>query len=264
MATAPSAKRTILDRDPAATRLFRAARAVVTAQANPVQLLRDWWRKRRLLQRLRLIDRQTTYRSDPEYQRYITAQQGHLRSVHALFPDVSWKHELALPKIAAYFAEQQVALDGLSVLCVGCRTGAELTAFEALGVGHVTGIDLYSIDPARVRLMDMHAMTFADESFDVVFSADSLEHSFDVQVALAQMLRVARRRSLLCVMSPVGFEPNPRHPTDLRSIEHLIGLVGPAYRRTVHHEMRASKRGQPYMVAILEINKGRMPTDTDR
>jgi SAM-dependent methyltransferase len=192
---------------------------------------------------------------DAQYRRYVDAQLGHLRSVRSMTSDVGWKHRLAIPKLADYFRQRGANLADVSVLCVGCRLGAELDAFEAAGFGRVTGIDLYSVDPARIHIMDMHAMTFPDASFDVIFSADNLEHAYDVRVVLDQMLRVARPQAAFCIMTPVQFDTNDRHPTDVRSFDHLKALIGPPYAGAIYEEMRHSKKGQPYMVSIFGITK---------
>jgi SAM-dependent methyltransferase len=251
-------KRTIFDRDPLPSRVWRLVIGAMRGRVNPVEVLREWRIKRRFLKHLKIIDGRAVYLpGDPAYASYVSAQLGHLRSVRSLYPDVNWKHDLAVPRVREFFEARGRSMASVSVLCVGCRTGAELDAFRRAGAGRVVGIDLYSVDPERVQIMDMHKMTFPDESFDVIFSADSLEHAFDVRTVIDHMLRVSRRPSVFCVLTPVGFETNPRHPTDLKSFEHLYRLIGPPFKRALHEELRASRKGQPYMVAIFEVEKPR-------
>jgi SAM-dependent methyltransferase len=88
------------------------------------------------------------------------------------------------------------------VLCVGCRNTVELNEFRARGFADVVGIDLFSQHP-DILVMDMHEMTFADESFDVIFSSHSLEHSYDLERVVREIARVARRRALVAAEVPV-------------------------------------------------------------
>lgn len=258
MTTPRPTKKTILDRDPLLVRIARVTAATLTGRANPFDVYRTWRKKREILAKIKLIQPgQTLGGDDPKYKAYIAEQLTHLRSVKAMYPDVDWKHALAVPRIKDYLDRSGKPFATASVLCVGCRTGAELEAFEKAGAGQVTGIDLYSVDPERIRIMDMHKMTFEAGSFDVIFSADNLEHAYDVRVVLDQMLRVARDRAVFCIMTPVQFDPNARHPTDVGSIENLYRLVGPAFAGSIYEEMRASKKGQPYAVAIFAIDKTR-------
>lgn len=265
MTTTPKpTKRTILDTDPLITRFVRVAGATLRGRANPFEVFRTWRKKREIRAKIKLIQPgQTLGGEDPKYQAYIAEQLTHLRSVKAMYPDVDWKHVLTVPRIKDYFARAGRPFERASVLCVGCRTGAELEAFEKAGAGQVVGIDLYSVDPERIKVMDMHKMTFEAGSFDVIFSADNLEHAYDVRVVLDEMLRVARDQAVFCVMTPVQFDPNARHPTDIGSIENLHRLMGPAFAGSIYEEMRASKRGQPYAVAIFAVDKTRQAPDAE-
>jgi SAM-dependent methyltransferase len=91
---------------------------------------------------------------------------------------------------------------GSRVLCVGCRNTVELNEFRARGFADVVGIDLYSQHP-DILVMDMHDMTFADESFDVIFASHSLEHSYDLERVVDEIVRVARHGALVAVEVPV-------------------------------------------------------------
>jgi SAM-dependent methyltransferase len=91
---------------------------------------------------------------------------------------------------------------GARVLCVGCRNGRELDAFRAHGLADVRGIDIFS-QRADIEVMDMHAMTFADDTFDVVYSSHSLEHAHDVALVARELVRVARPGGVLAVEVPV-------------------------------------------------------------
>ena len=87
------------------------------------------------------------------------------------------------------------------VLCVGCRNGVELDEFRARGFDDVVGIDLFSRRP-DVLVMDMHRMTFPDDSFDVVFASHALEHSYDLDTVVSEIARVGRDGAVVAAEVP--------------------------------------------------------------
>lgn len=89
-----------------------------------------------------------------------------------------------------------------AVLCVGCRNDVELDEFRARGFASVVGIDLFSQRPDIV-VMDMHEMSFEDDSFDIIYASHSLEHSYDLARVAGELVRVARDGALLAVEVPL-------------------------------------------------------------
>jgi ubiquinone/menaquinone biosynthesis C-methylase UbiE len=94
--------------------------------------------------------------------------------------------------------------DGMSLLDVGCGPGT-ITADLAsrIPAGTVVGVDLFSdvIGAAqnafgsanlRFQVGDVYALDFADDSFDLVYAHQVLQHLGDPVGALRQMLRVLR------------------------------------------------------------------------
>lgn len=55
----------------------------------------------------------------------------------------------------------------------------------------IEGIDLYSTNP-KIAVMNMEAMTYADNSFDAILSSNTLAYAADTQVAIAEMARVLK------------------------------------------------------------------------
>jgi SAM-dependent methyltransferase len=51
--------------------------------------------------------------------------------------------------------------------------------------------------------MDMHDMTFPDDSFDVVYASHALEHSYDLERVVDEIVRVARDDAVVGVEVPV-------------------------------------------------------------
>lgn len=95
-------------------------------------------------------------------------------------------------------------LAGARVLCLAARQGSEVRAFIAKGAFAV-GIDL---NPGRdnhyVMVGDFHALQFADESIDIVYT-NSLDHAFDLDRILSEVTRVLVDDGLMiCEAGPGG------------------------------------------------------------
>jgi SAM-dependent methyltransferase len=121
------------------------------------------------------------------------------------------------------------------VLCVGCRNGLELDAFRERGLGDVRGIDIFSQRP-DIEVMDMHAMTFPDDSFDVVYSSHSLEHSHDLGRVAAELVRVARPGGVLAVEVPVRHKGSAADVVVFEGIDHLRAVFASALGELVVSE----------------------------
>lgn len=115
---------------------------------------------------------------------------------------------------------------GRSILCVGCRETRELGVCHAAGFEPVVGIDLLSMDPG-ILPMDMHKMSFLDDTFDVVFACHSLEHAFDLDVALREIQRVTVPGGIWAVEVPVRFTPTLVDRHDLQSVEGVLERLAP-------------------------------------
>ena len=101
---------------------------------------------------------------------------------------------------------------GDKVLDVGCGKGFLLQDLtQAMPGLEVTGLDIsrYALDRAmpevKERLVEEHAskLPFADESFDFVFSINTLHvlPCFELDAALREMMRVGKKHRYLCVES---------------------------------------------------------------
>lgn len=92
---------------------------------------------------------------------------------------------------------------GVSVLDVGCGDTAFMKpVFERKKMAY-TGIALNSSNPNVIN-MDFSFLDFPDESFDLIFSRHSLEHSPMPLLTLMEWYRVAK--DFLCLVLP-----NPQH-----------------------------------------------------
>jgi SAM-dependent methyltransferase len=120
------------------------------------------------------------------YEAYVHAQGGKARSC---------RHELlaALPThtrgFSAMFREAVPLLKPGPVLCLGARSGAEVLAFDSLGLSGSVGVDLHPVGK-NVRAGDWHAMPeFADGSFANVYT-NSFDHCLMLEKACAEIARI--------------------------------------------------------------------------
>ena len=84
------------------------------------------------------------------------------------------------------------------VLVIGPRNEAEILLLSLYGfrLQNITGVDLFSYSPL-IRLGDMHALQFPDDTFDVVYTAWTLAYSYDVKKACAEIVRVAKSGAIV-------------------------------------------------------------------
>ena len=115
-----------------------------------------------------------------------------------------------------------VDLTHSDVLCIGCRNVAELDYFRDKGAKSVIGIDLYS-QREDILAMDMHAMTFEADHFDLIFSSHSLEHALNLEQVTGEMIRTVRDGGIIVVEVPVNYDTT-RLGTDLIDFGSLHNL----------------------------------------
>ena len=133
-------------------------------------------------------------RRPPEYQDYLAIQLRRTLSKRDTDPGIG------AVTLINHVAEQR--RDDGRVLCVGCRNTLELDRFHARGFNDVVGIDVFS-QREDIKVMDMHEMAFADDWFDVVYASHALEHAYDVERVVAEVVRVARDGAIVGVEVPV-------------------------------------------------------------
>jgi len=152
---------------------------------------------------------------------------------------------------------ESMDLRNKDILCVGCRNAAEIEYFSYKGARSVTGIDLFSEDES-IRVMDMHDMDFPDNSFDVVYSSHSLEHSQYPYKAVQEFLRVARPGAAFILEVPVNFIVQGADLVDFRSVSDLLELFKPYIVRVVWAEelnQAGSGAGTDAVRTLFTINK---------
>lgn len=156
------------------------------------------------------------YGRPAEYQEYFVTQ---LRRT-------LYKRKNPLPARAKHLIDrtaETVDLTRSRVLCVGCRNTAELDYFRRKGAKSAIGIDLFS-PRSDVLLMDMHAMTFDEESFDVIYSSHSLEHALRPHEVVREFIRTVRGGGVVVVEVPVNYEVRMTQDADISDFGSLEGL----------------------------------------
>jgi SAM-dependent methyltransferase len=124
----------------------------------------------------------------------------------------------------------------MRVLTIGSRNEAEILLLRLYGFHrqNIVAVDLVSESPL-IRIMDMHALAFADAEFDLVYSAYTIAYSDDVPRACAEMLRVVRNGGLVALSflySVAGLNPFGANPLSggLRELfSYFAGRVGHLY-----------------------------------
>jgi SAM-dependent methyltransferase len=84
-------------------------------------------------------------------------------------------------------------VSGESLLIIGPRNMQELLVAWLYGYRwrNIDAIDLYSTNP-KIRVMNMEAMTFPDESFDAVVMSNTLAYARDTFLCLSEVARVLK------------------------------------------------------------------------
>jgi SAM-dependent methyltransferase len=157
-------------------------------------------------------------RHAPEYRDYLATQLRRTLSKRENDPGVG-----AVTLINRVADEQP---SGGTVLCVGCRNGVELDRFRAHGFDEVVGIDIFS-QREDILVMDMHEMTFSDDSFNVVYASHSLEHSYDVDRVAGEIVRVARDGGVIGVEVPIRVQASAADRIVFSGLEELRAVFQP-------------------------------------
>lgn len=84
------------------------------------------------------------------------------------------------------------------ILVIGPRNEAELLLLRAYGFRNVNieAIDLFTYCPT-IKLMDMHQLSYANDTFDAVYSSFVITYSDDIPRAVAETVRVAKDGAII-------------------------------------------------------------------
>ena len=146
-----------------------------------------------------------------------------------------------------------------NVLCIGCRNTFEIEHFLSRGFKSVVGIDLFSED-LRIKIMDMHKMEFPDNQFGLVYSSHSLEHSYNIQKVVSEIVRVVCDHGLIAIEIPVRYKTTDADRYDLKNVDGLLSLFSPYNLQILWSEdlekfTPRNAGGTPIIRVILRMNK---------
>jgi ubiquinone/menaquinone biosynthesis C-methylase UbiE len=133
------------------------------------------------------------------------------------------------------------------------RLAAELDARELTGAD----VSQVALDRAAKRLPEARLvklepdepLPFADNEFDLVLCAETLEHVRDLQLALSEIRRVLRPGGRLAVTTPLG----RRFNLLVRGFENPFS---PHLRTFTRRSLRSALEQMGFGVAELEVRKG--------
>ena len=118
----------------------------------------------------------------------------------------------------------------LDVLSIGPRSEIEIFALLAAGFSRdrIKALDLFSYSP-YVEIGDMHAMPFADGSFDLVFLGWVLSYSKDQAHVASQVLKVCRDRAVVVIAGDYSDETHVKptfrgENTYMKNCDQLLQL----------------------------------------
>ena len=189
----------------------------------------------------------------PEYRDYLAVQLRRTLSKRDTDPGIG-----AVTLINRVADEQP---DRGSVLCVGCRNALELDRFRARGFDDVVGIDVFS-QREDIKVMDMHEMTFPDDSFDVVYCSHALEHSYDVGRVAHEIVRVARDGAVVGVEVPVRAQASAADRVVFAGLDELRAPFAPHIRKELLAEEQpprseTNEQGTEIARLVFRVHKDR-------
>lgn len=118
------------------------------------------------------------------------------------------------------------------VLDLGTRDGYGVevltrAGMDAIGVELIETVARYARRQGRnVVSMDMHNLLFADESFDLLVTRHSLEHTLDYRQVLAECARVLKPGGGLFIVIPIeSRQPHQLHTQPFTTPEQLPGAL---------------------------------------
>jgi SAM-dependent methyltransferase len=139
------------------------------------------------------------------------------------------------------------------MLVVGPRNEAELLLLKGHGfkMSNLSAIDLFSYSPT-VTLMDMHSLTYADNSFDAVYSSFVITYSDDIPTAIRETIRVARDGAII-IFAFEHLKPGLVNKLGASRLQggpsELLSLFGPAVDKVYWSE--DYERGDSYVASAL-------------
>ena len=144
------------------------------------------------------------------------------------------------------------------VLCVGPRNEAEVLLMRLYGFHrrNIEVIDLFSYSPI-IRLMDMNALEYPDDTFDVYYSSAVIKYSPDIALCVAEAVRVTRSGGLMAFGFTYGTpsELGPAGSSLLGGGRELLDLFGEHVAWLYWHEEWRYAEGDIRTTVVFRLRK---------
>jgi SAM-dependent methyltransferase len=153
------------------------------------------------------------------------------------------------------------------IVAIGCRYETDLLYLNAYGFKseNVRGFDLFSYSP-WVDVGDMHAMSYADSSWDAALLGWVIIYSSDPQTAAREVVRVVRPGGLVAI----GFSTYPQEQLDriaakegglmgsagkIVSTDDIVKLFGESVDHIYFRHDRSDRSKQGHSLIVFSIKK---------
>ena len=185
----------------------------------------QWWKLKRRFTggwNAETGDKEFVKRSYQSYDEYLAHQKSKLDIIDLDKYDVRFREALR-----DRLSKTDVAWRGKTVLCLAARIGSEVKAFIDCGCFAI-GIDLNPGEKNHYVVHgDFHALQYAPESIDFVFT-NSLDHAFDIKRIAAEVRKVLKPDGRLIIEAVdgegEGVSPGFFESFYWQSTDDLIGL----------------------------------------
>jgi SAM-dependent methyltransferase len=137
-----------------------------------------------------------------DYEQYIKLQRDRsLSKYHSTSKIENERKEFFVSLLGSLLSNAHVN----EILVIGCRNTYELDLLSSMFSCNVIGVDLFSRDK-RVKVMDMHCLEFGDYFFDIVYCSHSLEHAYDYNKVISEVVRVLKNDGYIAIEVPVNYK----------------------------------------------------------
>ncbi len=148
----------------------------------------------------------------------------------------------------------------MKVLSIGPRSEIEIFGLIASGfaVDNIAGLDLFSYSPF-VDVGDMHALPYANDSFDIVLLGWVLVYSKDQAAAAREVVRCCRHGGVVAIAADysdasIADDTLGREQTYIQSCEQLLSLFGDCVGQ-VYFRHEPDGAAEPLIMVIFELKK---------